>query len=229
MLTGHPPFRAASPMAVLNRISQDKPRPILAYNSRVPEWLSNLADRLLSKNPSDRYASAVQTAELLEGALRHLQDPVGCPLPAMLVSPNPTLQIRRKRLLAFSCVLMSVLAGCFGLAYWRPFSPFTQPPMAVNPTAENAKADPTEGPPTNANQPGSTKSDRDWIQTAGEIERDMERWEGKLRNQLSRPEAGGLHEVDEGSQESFSRKLREGFRVYEQQLDQWLLELRTEG
>lgn len=229
MLTGHPPFRAASPMAVLNRISQDKPRSILAYNSRVPEWLSDLVDRLLSKHPSDRYASAVQTADLLEGALRHLQDPAGCPLPAMLSRPKPALHLRTKRLFVISLVLLGVIACCLSLANWRPDPLFKQPPMNTNLPVESAETDTNEGLLANGNPSNSNDSDRDWIQTVGEFERDIERLEGELRNQRLRPEAGRLYDVDEGSQESFSRKLMEGMRVYEQQLDQWLQELRTEG
>ncbi len=44
MCTGHPPFRAESPLAVLRRVSDDEPRPLRQINPEIPEWLEAIVD-----------------------------------------------------------------------------------------------------------------------------------------------------------------------------------------
>ncbi len=39
MCTGHPPFRAESPLVVLRRVCDDEPRPLRELNPEVPAWL----------------------------------------------------------------------------------------------------------------------------------------------------------------------------------------------
>jgi eukaryotic-like serine/threonine-protein kinase len=68
MLTGHPPFRAENPMAVMNRICHEKPRPLRELRGDVPVELAQLVDRLLAKSPRKRFDSA----ELLAARLRDL-------------------------------------------------------------------------------------------------------------------------------------------------------------
>ena len=66
MVTGHPPFRAPTTMAVLKRVAHDRPRPILDVNKSTPRGLCEVISRLLSKSPGDRYSSALETARALE-------------------------------------------------------------------------------------------------------------------------------------------------------------------
>jgi eukaryotic-like serine/threonine-protein kinase len=68
MLTGRPPFRAASAMGVLNRICHHKHRPLYEVNTSVPRELSMLVDRLLMKSAGSRFASA----EACEAELSHM-------------------------------------------------------------------------------------------------------------------------------------------------------------
>ncbi len=75
MAAGRPPFRADSAMAVLKRVCEMPHRPIREINPDVPDWLENLIDRLLAKEPADRLSSATQVADLLERGLAHLQQP----------------------------------------------------------------------------------------------------------------------------------------------------------
>ena len=74
MLSGHPPFRAANPMSVLNRISYEPHRRLIEMQPDVPIELSCLIDRLLSKSPSRRPGSAadvkLQLQELKQSPLR---------------------------------------------------------------------------------------------------------------------------------------------------------------
>lgn len=57
-LTGRPPFRADRSLAILNRICNDRHRPIREVNPDVPLSVAAIVDRLLEKNPSSRFQSA---------------------------------------------------------------------------------------------------------------------------------------------------------------------------
>jgi WD40 repeat protein len=73
LCTGHSPFRAGSTVAVLKRVCEDTPRPIREVNPEIPDWLVAVIDRLLAKNPADRFASANDVADVLAGFLAQLQ------------------------------------------------------------------------------------------------------------------------------------------------------------
>jgi serine/threonine protein kinase len=86
MCTGHSPFRAEMTLAVLRRICESKPRPIREINPEIPDWLAEIVDRLLEKDPQDRFQSAEEVADLLGRHLAHLQHPSAMPIPARIKS-----------------------------------------------------------------------------------------------------------------------------------------------
>lgn len=94
MCSSHPPFRAETSYAVLRLITDREPHPVREINPDIPEWLSQIIDRLMSKEPSDRFASAGEVAELLEECLAHVQQPTAAPLPERLAD-NSQSQVRR--------------------------------------------------------------------------------------------------------------------------------------
>jgi serine/threonine protein kinase len=65
MASGRPPFRAANTVAMLKRVCEDTPRPIQDVIPETPDWLCTIIARLLEKNPSDRYQTAKEVADLL--------------------------------------------------------------------------------------------------------------------------------------------------------------------
>jgi eukaryotic-like serine/threonine-protein kinase len=73
MCTGRPPYRSESPMAVLNRICHEPHRPVDDVNPDVPIELAELVDRLLAKNPSERFATAQEVETHLAGLLSQMQ------------------------------------------------------------------------------------------------------------------------------------------------------------
>ena len=81
MCTGRSPFRASTIMGVIRRVCEDEPRPIREVNPDVPEWLCAIVERLLSKNPANRFSSAEEVASLLAGSLAHVHQPLTVPLP----------------------------------------------------------------------------------------------------------------------------------------------------
>jgi len=81
MCAGRPPFRAETAMGVLRRICDMPPRPLQEINPDVPAWLASIVDRLLAKDPDDRFQSAGEVAVLLERCLAHVQHPTAVALP----------------------------------------------------------------------------------------------------------------------------------------------------
>jgi hypothetical protein len=81
MCTGRSPFRAETMLAALRRVCDDTPRPIRKLNAEVPEWMTEIVDRLLAKEPAGRIQTAAEVADLLGRHLAHVQDPASVPLP----------------------------------------------------------------------------------------------------------------------------------------------------
>jgi WD40 repeat protein/serine/threonine protein kinase len=117
MCTGRAAFRADSTMAVLRRVCDDEPRPIRQINPETPEWLVEIIDRLLAKDPRERMQSAQLVSDLLGEHYAHLQDPSQIFTPPRLapirkVRPTWKRVDRLATLIVFVLVLIG-LAGFF--------------------------------------------------------------------------------------------------------------------
>jgi len=66
LLTGKPPFVAATAQAVLSAQVLERPAPVTDRRPAVPEALSDLLMRCLQKNPADRWQSAEEILHALE-------------------------------------------------------------------------------------------------------------------------------------------------------------------
>ena len=73
MCTGRPPFRAEHAMAILNRICHDTHRPVDEINREIPAELAEVVDRLLAKEPRQRFSNAHEVERHLESILARLQ------------------------------------------------------------------------------------------------------------------------------------------------------------
>jgi serine/threonine-protein kinase len=93
MCTGSPPFQGSTTLAVLRQVSDATPRPVRTLNPATPEWLEQLIERLLAKNPEERLRTAAEVADLLERYLAHLQQPATMAAPHLpqgrRTSPSP--------------------------------------------------------------------------------------------------------------------------------------------
>jgi hypothetical protein len=66
LAAGEPPFNGKTPLAVLKRLTEEQPQPLRERNPDLPEWFVHIVDRLLAKNPKDRFQSAREVADTLE-------------------------------------------------------------------------------------------------------------------------------------------------------------------
>jgi hypothetical protein len=100
-------------MAVLKRVCEETPTPIRETNPGIPDWLVEIIAKLHAKDPSQRYRSAAEVAELLGRHLAQVQHPsvVGQassvpPDPKAALGPSP-----RGRLAVAAAVLVCLFAA----------------------------------------------------------------------------------------------------------------------
>ncbi len=75
MCAGQSPFKASTSLGAIKRVCEDQPRALHEVNPDVPNWLCNLIEKLLAKNPGDRYQTTAEVVDLLSRGLAHVQQP----------------------------------------------------------------------------------------------------------------------------------------------------------
>jgi serine/threonine protein kinase/tetratricopeptide (TPR) repeat protein len=71
MVTGRPPFLGCDPITILYHVAHDEPNPPTRYNTRTPRDLEIIILKCLQKQPSQRYATALDLADDLRRFLEH--------------------------------------------------------------------------------------------------------------------------------------------------------------
>jgi WD40 repeat protein/serine/threonine protein kinase len=66
LCTGRTPFEAKTPLAVMQKLTDERHSPIRELRPDMPAWLVDVIDRLLAKSPADRFQSAREVADLLD-------------------------------------------------------------------------------------------------------------------------------------------------------------------
>jgi WD40 repeat protein len=87
MCTGRPPFSGESTVAVLRRVCDSEPQPIAELNPNIPTWQAAIIEKLMAKDPSERFQSARDVADLLRQHLDHLETPDKVPMPRPVIRP----------------------------------------------------------------------------------------------------------------------------------------------
>ena len=90
MCTGQPPFIGSTNLGVLRRVCDEQPQPIPELNDQIPDWLVQIAGKLLAKKPEDRFSSAAEVSELLRRHLAYLQQPDSAD-PPELIQPSTSV------------------------------------------------------------------------------------------------------------------------------------------
>jgi hypothetical protein len=129
--TGTPAFDGKTPLVVLRRVADETPEPLHRVNADVPEWLSEIVNRLLAKNPADRYQSASEVAEVFAAELArwHALSPLDVPVDVCAGSSGSRLTtMRARRQICWKGVAFRVLPWAGGavlgaLALWLFWTP----------------------------------------------------------------------------------------------------------
>jgi eukaryotic-like serine/threonine-protein kinase len=122
MCTGHAPFRADSAMAVLRRICEDQPRPLRTINPDIPTWLVAIIEKLHTKQPSERFQTAAEVADLLGACLAHVEQPDTVPLPAAIGGLCSRRRRLRRGLRWLGAALVILATGLAGAFQWTSVS-----------------------------------------------------------------------------------------------------------
>ena len=75
-------------MGVIHQVGNQTQENLQSLNPAVPPQLARMIDRLLEKDPDDRFQSASDLEEWLAGYLAHLNQPVKTGLPPLPVKPK---------------------------------------------------------------------------------------------------------------------------------------------
>lgn len=116
LLAGRPPFSGPTTTATLTQVLTTEPVPPRQINPRVPEDLQTICLKCLAKEPSRRYASALEVAEELGAFLERRPikaRPVGSPERLWLWSR------RHPGLAVMSGLLAGAVAAGLGLFFWQ--------------------------------------------------------------------------------------------------------------
>jgi WD40 repeat protein len=114
MLTGVPPFPGTSPFTVLKHVTDRPPRPVQSLNPAVSNNLADVVDRLLQKNPRDRFTDANEATIALENELLRLPPESPRTLSACAKSSRIARRVRswwRRRSSPIALGLFAVLVG----------------------------------------------------------------------------------------------------------------------
>jgi tetratricopeptide (TPR) repeat protein len=126
MATGKTPFAGGSTAEVFAALLRENPPPVSTVNPAMPRKLDSIIAKLLAKDPAQRYATADQLQEALDG----LEPQSGKAIVATDAGP------RRSWAVAL-VVLLALLAG--GLAWWK-FRPAGAPAAGGSTAATTAGA-----------------------------------------------------------------------------------------
>jgi tRNA A-37 threonylcarbamoyl transferase component Bud32 len=94
MIIGRPPFEAETPLAIVLKHITEPLTPPASINPRVPQAVSDVVSRALSKDPDDRYPTTAAFAQALSAVIAAA--PVGGTLPLPSAMPTEAVYVTRQ-------------------------------------------------------------------------------------------------------------------------------------
>jgi serine/threonine protein kinase len=146
--TGTPPFDGKTPLAVLRRVADETPPLLSSVNVEVPYWLADIVDKLLAKNPNDRFQTAAEVAETFAAELSRTHSISPLDVPAEVCSsPSRSTTTRSRKQICWKSVAFRVLPWVGGVMLGGLLvALFSQPRVVVERTVEAAAITPNPEP-----------------------------------------------------------------------------------
>lgn len=173
VLTGHSPFRSDSPLAIIRRVQQDTPKPLIHHRTDV-DWASqSLVDLMLCKARDQRVNSAQQVGQWCRELLAHRLHPSTVPLPAALQTQTARKPMGWSQLTIVLSVFLIGLALSAGALWWAEIDSSKQLAKPLNTTPSQSDS--------NESAPSSTTTEAPSPSSAREIEAEIESIERELQ------------------------------------------------
>ena len=141
LLTGKRPFEGPTYAAVVDKVLHATPPPVLDCNPAATPELSRVVERMLAKDPSQRFASASELMRELERSRSGVGAPPGTGAVVLAPSPDPAVPqplagpvatpARRRLLVRVGLPLLGVAVAAAGGVWWR-MSAMTALPRNLN-------------------------------------------------------------------------------------------------
>jgi serine/threonine protein kinase/tetratricopeptide (TPR) repeat protein len=128
MLAGRRPFRGQHESAVTYSIVNEDPDPITVTNPKLPSNLQPVIDKLLAKNPDERYQTAAEALSDVERAITG-----AAPARARRSKPRVSPVVTAVALVAVVAIAASYLFGNRGDEAASPAAPAERPKLVVLP------------------------------------------------------------------------------------------------
>ncbi|HTP08061.1 MAG TPA: protein kinase [Anaerolineae bacterium] len=93
MIIGKPPFEAETPLAIVLKHITEPLTPPISINPRVPQPVSDVISKALSKDPNDRYPTTAAFAQALTAVIAAA--PVGGTLPLPTAAPTEEVHLTK--------------------------------------------------------------------------------------------------------------------------------------
>jgi serine/threonine protein kinase len=93
MIIGRPPFEAETPLALVLKHITEPLTPPISLNPRVPQPVSDVISKALSKDPNDRYPTTAAFAQALSAVIA--AGPVGGTLPLPSAAPTEEVHVTK--------------------------------------------------------------------------------------------------------------------------------------
>jgi len=126
MLAGEPPHIGNTAQAIIARVLTDRPRPVRNTRAAVPEHVEAALERALEKLPADRFATAHEFADALQGRGTTRAATGAAVLPASVRAPTWRTRLRDPVVLGLGVLALASL----GFALTRLRRPATETPLA---------------------------------------------------------------------------------------------------
>lgn len=88
LCTGHLPFEAETPMAVMLKHINEPVPPVRLKSPNVPEVIERVIQKATAKKPEERFESVTELNTAFQAALAHAQNPFANPAPVVEVPPS---------------------------------------------------------------------------------------------------------------------------------------------
>src|SRR5512139_490940 len=93
MIIGKPPFEAETPLAIVLKHITEPLTPPITINPRVPQAVSDVISKALSKDPNDRYPTTAAFAQALSAVIAAA--PIGGTLPLPSAAPTEEVHVTK--------------------------------------------------------------------------------------------------------------------------------------